>query len=135
MLVVVDTGPLYAAADLDDAEHDACLAALEAEDHELLIPALVVAEASYLIGTRLGPSAEATFLRSLEAFGVEAPEVEDWARIAQFVERYENFPLGGTDASIVVLAERHGARTLVTLDRRHFGAVRPRHCRSFRLLP
>ena len=45
------------------------------------------------------------------------------------------FPLGGTDASVVALAERLGAEAVVTLDRRHFGAVRPRHRKAFELLP
>jgi len=135
MLAIVDTGPLYAAADLDDEAHEACVAALESQDYDILIPALVVAEATYLIGTRLGAGAEARFLRALEDLHVEAPLPEDWVRVADLVERYANFPLGGTDATVIALAERHRAKTLMTLDRRHFAAVKPRHCRAFRLLP
>ena len=44
-------------------------------------------------------------------------------------------PLGGTDASVVALAERHGAIRVATLDRRHFTVVRPRHAQAFELLP
>jgi hypothetical protein len=65
LLAIVDTGPLYAVADLDDQDHDRCLAVLQRSDLELVVPALVVAEATYLIGTRLGSSAEAQFLRAL----------------------------------------------------------------------
>jgi hypothetical protein len=43
--------------------------------------------------------------------------------------------LGGTDASVVSLAERFKTDIILTLDRRHFGAIRPRHCDAFRLLP
>ena len=43
--------------------------------------------------------------------------------------------LGGTDASVVALAERLNTDLIITLDRRHFNAVRPRHCLAFRLLP
>jgi predicted nucleic acid-binding protein len=135
VLAIVDTGPLYAAADLDDEAHAACLAALESQEYDLVVPALVVAEATYLIGTRLGAVAEAMFLRTLADLDVEAPHVDDWARIADLVERYSDFPLGGTDAATITLAERHRVRTLITLDRRHFAAVKPRHCRAFRLLP
>jgi len=44
-------------------------------------------------------------------------------------------PLGIVDASIVALCERLGETKLATLDRRHLGAIRPRHCDAFELLP
>jgi hypothetical protein len=96
---------------------------------------MIVAEASYLVGSRLGPAMEARFLRGLETLDVEAPSSRDWRRIADLVERYADFPLGGADASLVALAERLGAETIITLDVRHFRAVRPRHRKAFRLLP
>ena len=65
MLAVVDTGPLSAAADTSDADHTRSLAVLQRQEIQLVIPALVVAEATYLIGSRLGPHAEAAFLRAL----------------------------------------------------------------------
>jgi predicted nucleic acid-binding protein len=133
--VVVDTGPLYAVADSDDADHERCLHLLTGRRADLVIPALVVAEATYLVGTRLGAVAEARFLRGLEPFDIEAPLPEDWERIAELVERYGSFPLGGTDASVVALAERLKTPVVATLDRRHFAAVRPRHCRAFHILP
>jgi predicted nucleic acid-binding protein len=36
---------------------------------------------------------------------------------------------------VIALAERLGAPVIVTLDRRHFAAVRPRHREAFELLP
>jgi hypothetical protein len=135
MLAVVDTGPLYAVVDEDDADHTRCRAVLEDAGHRLIIPALVVAEATYLIGTRLGPDIEAQFLRTLASMDVEAPTPDDWPRIADLVEQYGDFPLGGADASVIALAERLDVETIVTLDDRHFRAVRPRHRQAFRLLP
>jgi predicted nucleic acid-binding protein len=55
--------------------------------------------------------------------------------MAELVERYADFPLGGTDASVIALGERLEAATIVTLDRRHLGAVVPRHREAFALLP
>ena len=37
---------------------------------------------------------------------MEAPTPDDWPRIADLVKQYGDFPFGGVDASIVVLAER-----------------------------
>jgi uncharacterized protein len=134
-LAIVDAGPLYAAADADDDDHAASVAALADSELELVVPALVVAEATYFVGRRLGASAEAAFLRGLAQLAIEAPERNDFGRIAELVEQYAAFPLGGTDASVIALAERLDAPVVVTLDRRHFGAVRPRHLETFELLP
>jgi uncharacterized protein len=135
VLAIVDAGPLYAAADDDDADHDASVAVLERNDLELVVPAFVIAEATYFVGRALGPTAEATFLRGVGILEVEAPTPEDFVRIAELVERYGDFPLGGTDASVIALAERLDAGLVITLDHRHFGAVRPQHRDSFELLP
>lgn len=133
-LAIVDTGPLLATVNRADPDHEACLGLLESSDFDFVIPALCVAEASYLLGRRHGPSVEARFLRGLHGFDVQAPRSEDWLRIAELVETYSDLPLGGTDASVVALAERHEADAILTLDRRHFSVVRPRHG-EVRLLP
>lgn len=96
---------------------------------------MVVAEASSFLGRRLGPDVDARFLAGLSAVKVDVPVPEDWARIAELVLTYRNFPIGGTDASVVVAAERFQTDLIITLDRRHFSAVRPRHTPAFRLLP
>ena len=135
MLAVVDTGPLYAAVDQDDADHARCRAVLEDATRRLVIPALVVAEVTYLIANRLGAGVEARFLRSLARLDLEAPAPEDWPRIAELVEQYGDFPLGGIDASVIALAERLDVDTIATLDERHFRAVRPKHRRAFPVVP
>lgn len=135
MLAVVDAGPLYAAADVDDGDHEACVATLSRGDLRLVVPALVVAEATYFVGRRLGAAAERDFLRGLAALDVEGPSPEDFERMAELVEQYADFPLGGTDASAIALAERLDAPLVITLDRRHFGTVKPRHRDGFELLP
>lgn len=134
-LAIVDAGPLYAAADVDDDDHAHSVATLSRGDLRLVVAELAVAEATYFVGRRLGAAAESAFLRGLGAFAVEGPTREDIARMAELVEEYSDFPLGGTDASVAALAERLDAATVITLDRRHFGAVRPRHVESFELLP
>jgi uncharacterized protein len=135
VLAIVDAGPLYAVLDADDRNHQRSVEVLQRRDLELVIPALVVAEVTYIAGRRLGPTIEAAFLRGLESFQIEAPAPDEWPRIAALVEQYRDFPLGGTDASVVSLAERFETDLIVTLDRRHFRAIRPRHCAAFRLLP
>jgi predicted nucleic acid-binding protein len=134
-LAIVDAGPLYAAADADDEDHRACVAALARGDLRLVVPALVVAEATHFVGRRLGSSVESAFLRGLGELDTEGPSGEDFSRMAELVEEYADFPLGGTDASVIALAERLDAAVIVTLDRRHFSKVAPRHRQAFELLP
>jgi uncharacterized protein len=132
---IVDSGPLVAAANAADPAHRACLDALRTPGLHLVIPALCVAEAAYLIHRRRGARTEARFLAGLEGFDVQAPMARDWPRIAEIVEQYADFPLGGTDASVIALAERLRSDIVLTLDHRHFGTVRPKHCERLRLLP
>lgn len=134
-LAIVDAGPLFAAADADDPRHDDVLAIFARSDLRFICPAFAVDEAVYLVGRRLGPTAEATFLRGLAEVDIETPSPEDFVRMAELVEQYADFPLGGADASVVALAERLDAPVVVTLDRRHFSAVTPRHRPAFELLP
>ena len=135
MIAILDAGPLFAAVDASDQDHTRCLQVLQNREFELVVPALVVTEVSYFLNRRYGSTAEARFLRGLAAFEVEAPSNEEWAAIADLVDRYSNFPLGGADASAVVLAQRLNTDIIVTLDRRHFGALRMSDGRPFRLLP
>lgn len=103
----------------------------------LVVPTLVVSEAAYLIASRVGTSAEARFLGDLAAgdFHVEPVHPADRERVAELVVRHRDLRLGTTDASVVAAAERLGVTTVATLDRRHFGAVRPRHVDVFTLVP
>ncbi|PZS13516.1 MAG: DNA-binding protein [Solirubrobacterales bacterium] len=94
-----------------------------------------MAEATYFVGARLGAGSESIFLHGLRKLDVESPGPEDFTRMSELVAEYADFPLGGTDASVIALAERLDAFIVVTLDRRHFAAVRPRHREAFELLP
>jgi predicted nucleic acid-binding protein len=132
---IVDAGPLYAAVDADDSNHEIALEVLGRPRLRRFIPAMVVTEVSYLIGRHLGAQVEARFLASLADFDVLAPRPEEWQRIAELVMQYGDVPLDGADASVVALAERLGTDRVITFDRRHFRAVRPNHCERFRLLP
>ncbi len=133
--VVVDTGPLVAAAIEDDPDYASCVELFMGHDLHLIVPTFVVAEAAYLISKRLGPPAEATFLASMADLDVEPPRPEDWSRMASLITTYADFPLGTVDASVIAVAERLGIETIITLDHRHFRSVRPNHVPAFHLLP
>jgi uncharacterized protein len=135
--VIIDTGPLVAAANRKEPDHEACRSLLTETPGKLIVPAMVVAEATFMIERAGGPAAEARFLRSLQSplFQVELPTDQDLGRAAELVEKYADLPLGGTDASVVALAERLHETEIATLDHRHFKVVRPNHVAAFTLRP
>jgi hypothetical protein len=77
------------------------------------------------------------FLGDLAAgnFTLEPLHPGDLPRIAELVARYHDLPLGSVDASVLAVAERRGAVDVATVDRRHFGVVRPAHTETLNLLP
>jgi hypothetical protein len=135
MPLLLDTGAIYALADADDDWHEPMRGFVAAGRQPLLAPCTVITEAAYLIRTRLGPPVEREFAESVAAgeLGVENLSPADWARCAELLGQY-GF-LGLVDASLVAIAERLKLKSLVTTDRRDFSRVRPRHVRSFELLP
>lgn len=136
-MLIVDTGPLVSLGDSNDPDHDACLELLSTEAGPLLTTGMVIAEAAYLIARQVGTDGELALYADIESglFTVELVTLADWHRIAELVALYRDLPLGGTDASVVALAERFGAERVATLDHRHFRVVRPAHCDTFTLLP
>ena len=136
-MILVDTGPIVAAASKRDNHHAACLAALSALREPPLITPLIVMEVCYFLSTRATPAAEAAFLRSVAVgtFDLENLGPDDLTRSAELVERYANLPLGAADASVIAVAERLRIRQILTLDRAHFSIVRPNHVDAFDLLP
>lgn len=107
------------------------------EGRALLVPTPVIAKVGFLLARGAGATVEAAFLRSI-VYGtltVVDLQVQDYARMAELVEIYDDFPLGTTDAAVVAVAERLGVVELATLVDRHFRTVRPHHVDAFALLP
>lgn len=135
-MIVVDTGVLFAAADRSDAHHDRCSEFFDDTRETLLVPTPVVIETAWLIGSRLGVDAQATFLStgSSEIDRVDLTDA-DWRRVAELVASSRDLDLGVVDAAVVAVAERMTATTIVTVNPRDFRVVRPAHCDAFELVP
>lgn len=136
MTLVVDAGPLIAGAVPREPGHARCIALLQANT-ELVVPSFVVCEVAYMLERHVGPHAGRAFADSFRKghLVVEPVEPSDWERVCELVDMYADLPLGIVDASVVATCERLGVTRLATLDHRHFGVVRPRHCEALELLP
>lgn len=137
MSLVIDTGVLYALLDRSDAAHVACRDLLVGTKERRLLPSPILPEVDYWVAKQLGATAMVALLRDINAGAFEVVDVTkaDYQRIEELVEQYGDMEIGFVDASVIAIVERLGERKVATLDRRHFGAVRPRHARSLKLVP
>jgi predicted nucleic acid-binding protein len=89
------------------------------------------------VATRVGAKAQIALLDEVlrGAYRLEPFSSSDVASAREVMARYPRLELGLADASIVVLAARHGVRDILTLDERRFRAVHAPDRRRFRLLP
>jgi predicted nucleic acid-binding protein len=137
LALIVDAGALYAQADRADPDHGSVVSTLRAEREALITSQIAVAEADYLILTRLGVDVELAFLDDLAAgtFAAEPLTNQELARARDVARRYRDLEVGLADASLVVLAHRHRTNRILTLDERCFRAITPLQGGAFRLLP
>jgi uncharacterized protein len=134
--VIVDARVLVAAANDSDPDAIPCRQLLQTANGPLIVSAPALAEASYLIQKRLGPTAEIRLIESLlvPPWRVEGPTLEDLQRTARLMLQYVDLPLGFSDACSVAIAERTGTITIASLDN-HFRIVKPRHGTAFEVRP
>lgn len=136
-MIVLDTSGLLAALDASQRSHEFARRALEAAPPPWILSPFVLAELDYLLATRVGQAAERALLAEVgrEVYRLDSLEPAEIVAAERLIGRYAELEIGLADASLVVLANRYGVRDLLTLDERHFRALRGPGGRPFRLLP
>lgn len=136
-MIVLDTSGLFAALNPDQAGHRSAKSALEDESPPRVLSPFVLAELDYLTLSRGGVRPELALLEEASAgpYVLASFDASEVARAAEVIRRYSDLGIGLTDASIVVLAERYRTDRILTLDERHFRALRPLDGGQFTLLP
>ncbi len=135
MAYLLDSGFLYAQLNGRDNHHAAVSAAtLIAEREPFILPIPVITEVTYLLQRDLGIESVASFLENLSETDLilETPVAEDYRRAAEILRKYDDANIDFVDAVIVAIIERLNITKILTVDRRHFGIFKPRHCRGFR---
>lgn len=89
-----------------------------------------------MVAAKLGSRARSDLLHevSIGAYRLAPWAPDDVAEARTVVDRYADLGVSLADASIVVLAHRHGAQDVLTLDERHFRVLQGPDG-PFRLLP
>jgi len=136
-VIILDTSGLLAAVDASQPAHEAARRALESAPPPWILSPFILAELDYLLATRVGQPAARALLAEVGrgVYRLDSLEPAEIAAAKRLIGRYAELEIGLADASLVVLANRYGVRDLLTLDERHFRALRGPGGRPFRLLP
>jgi predicted nucleic acid-binding protein len=136
-LILLDTSGLFAAANETQPEHESARRVLESAPGPFFLSPFVLAELDYLVAARAGVEAELALLDEVAAGTYELVPFarEDVAEARRIIEAYRDLGIGLADASIVVLASKLGTDRILTLDERHFRALRSPRGGPFTLLP
>lgn len=134
---LVDTSFLFALINQHDHSHAICARFARMTEDHLIVPVTVLPEVAYLLDSRLGHHVMQQFITSIAQpeWTLVTIAQEDLRAAAETLDRYHDMRLDFVDATIIAVAERLGIKRILTLDRRHFHAVRPKHCAAFELLP
>ncbi len=110
---------------------------LAEERGPFVVSPYVVEELDCLLLDRLGVDAELTALGELGSGAWELAQfyAAGLRTAHQIIERYRDQEIGVADASLVVLAAQYHTDRILTLDRRHFGALRTLGGGAFTILP
>ncbi len=137
MTAILDTSFLLATTNTKDRNHTQVLKVARTINDPLILPVSVLPEACYLIASRLGHKAMRLFLKQLVASDtiLESITSADLQRATEILDKYADSRLDFVDATIVAIAERRNITRVLTLDRRDFTIIRPKHCPYFEILP
>jgi predicted nucleic acid-binding protein len=137
-VILLDTSGLLAALFPDQNRHEECARALRESTPPRITTSYVLAELDYLVLKYAGVDAELALLDEFarRAYLVDdLNQEEDFPVLRQIMEKYRDLKIGIADASLVYWAEVHECLDILTLDERHFRALRTRDGKPFRLLP
>lgn len=136
MPLILDTSGAIALLNASDEAHNACVEVAAADVH-LIVPPLTLVELDHWCGRYRAEVAFAHFLRDIRdgTYELASLAVGDVQRALDLIDGYRDLELGIVDASVIALAERLHVTEVLTLDRRDFSVVRPRHCAALTLLP
>ena len=136
-MILLDASGLLAALMPSQPRHRAARSARDSDEGPLILSPFVLAEVDYFVSKWAGVTAEQDFLAEVAggAYVLAPFGAEDVAEAAAVVGAHPELGIGLADASIVLLAGRHRTTRVLTLDERHFRALRTPAGEKFTILP
>ena len=126
MTVIADTGAIVGLIDRADRHHQTLRELFDEAEQRWILPWAILPEVDYLVATHVGVRAQDAFLADLAdgTFHVSWGEDGDLFAAEQMAKQYRALKLGLVDAVVMATAARLRADAIVTLDVRHFSAVK-----------
>ena len=136
-MILLDASGLFAAISKQEPAHTKSRALLEADPGPLVLSPFTLAEVDYLVSRRSGVSSELRLLAEVASgkYRLVSFTPDDVEQATGVIDRYCDLNIGLADASIVVLAGKLGCDRVLTLDERHFRALRTPAGEPFVVLP
>lgn len=137
MSAIFDTSFLLALSNPNDVNHRRVLTVARQLNEPLILPVPVLPEICYLLASRVSHTAMRQFLQQLvhSKTILETITLTDLQRVNEILYQYADSHLDFVDATVVAIAERCRITRILSLDRRDYTIIRPKHCPYFELLP
>lgn len=135
-MTLFDAGPVISLIDEADARHSLCIATLSTLPPPFYTTWPVIAEASHILGRRVGWRAQNALWHFVLQDEVQVVHLErhHMRRAQRLMEQYRDTPMDLADATLVVLAEERDLRRISTLDS-DFHVYRVHGAHSFDVVP
>lgn len=133
-MILIDTGPLVALFDPQDAQHERCVAALREIREPIVTTMPVLTEAFHMLGpASIGADRLRDFIEG-RGMSVWFFERSSLTRAFELMESYADHPMDLADASLVASAEALSIKRVFTIDRNDFHAYRVRRGHRYHAL-
>jgi uncharacterized protein len=115
--VIIDSGPIIALFDKDDAYHEHAIGFLRDFKGELITNFAVVTEATHLLDFSV--QAQTDFLQWLLEGGISVAEIlpDDLDRVIELMKKYADLPGDFADATLIALCERLKIKEIASVDK------------------
>ncbi len=125
-MILVDTWPLVALFDPQDAQHARCVRILKGIREPIITTIPVLTEAFHMLGpASIGSDRLREFIEG-DGLSVWFFDRTALTRAFELMERYADHPMDLADASLVVAAECLSTRRVFTIDRKDFETYKAR---------
>ncbi len=114
--ILVDAGPLIALFDRDDKHHDRIVDFVKGANYKFITTTAVVTEVTHMLDFSV--NVQIDFLEWIMKEGVILQETSqrDISRIIGLTQKYSDRPMDFADATLVIAAEKTGARQIISID-------------------
>jgi len=136
-VIIVDTSALLAMHDPREKSHLDLRKIAQSRKQELIVSPYVVAEFDYMISKANSSEFSLRALNNLLIAPFELVQLttEDFIKATEVMAKYHDLSIGITDASLIALAARFETSKIMTLDRRHFSAMKLLSGKPVQMIP